>query len=221
VSRAARRITSLRATLSNRAWNRRSGFCLALRYSTRWRARTRSGPSARLTELAELAALIGAPPFHHRAWMKRGSFALAGLCCPDRQRYYDPLGLPLDYRPLHGAAAYRPVLLPPPAGAGSRRVSPVPRTTFRPFHAPYAGRFLRTRSRLPGAFRGLRPVRAGSAPPWPPQAVNNYDAADFASCCGPAVRSSPLRTPPLGDARGFTTGDPGVSPDRTLTGWLP
>jgi hypothetical protein len=135
--------------------------------------------------------------------MKQGSFALAGLCCPDRQRYYDPLGLPLDRRPLHGAAAYRPALLPPPAGAGSRRVSPVPRTTFRPFHALYAGRFLRTRSRLPGAFRGLRPVRAGSAPPWPPQAVNNYDAADFASCCGPAVRSSPLRTPPLGDARGI------------------
>jgi len=46
-----------------------------------------------------------------------------------------------------------------------RRASPVPRTTFWPFHALYAGRFLGTRSRFPGAFRGLRPFGTGSAPP--------------------------------------------------------
>jgi hypothetical protein len=46
--------------------------------------------------------------------MKQGSFAPAGLCCPDHQHYYDPLRLPLDHRPLHGAAAYRPMLLPVP-----------------------------------------------------------------------------------------------------------
>jgi hypothetical protein len=148
--------------------------------------------------------------------MKQGPFALAGLCCPGRHRYYGPLGLPLGCRPLHGAAAYRPALLPSPAGTGPRRVSPVPRTTFWPFHAPYAERFLRTRSRLPGAFHGLRPVRAGSAPPWPPQAVNIDDAADFASCCGPARRSTPLRTPPLGDARGLSFQGPWHLPGPDL-----
>ena len=37
--------------------------------------------------------------------MKQGSFAPAKLCCLDHPHYYDPLGLPLDYRPLHGSAA--------------------------------------------------------------------------------------------------------------------
>jgi hypothetical protein len=35
-------MTSMRATLSYRAWKRRSRSCLAQRYSTRWRARTRA-----------------------------------------------------------------------------------------------------------------------------------------------------------------------------------
>src|SRR5271157_5213850 len=47
------------------------------------------------------------------------------------------------------------------------------------------------------------------------------DAAGFTSCCGLVSCSAPLRTRPLDHARGFTTGDLGVSPDRTLTGWLP
>src|SRR5512144_2793749 len=70
-------ITSLRATLSKRAWNRRSGSCLALRYSTRCRARTGSRPSARLTVLADTAALISVPLHHvvHRwsrgPWLTR------------------------------------------------------------------------------------------------------------------------------------------------------
>ena len=38
-----------------------------------------------------------------RAPMKQGPFALAGLCCPARPHYYDPLRLPLDHRPLPGA----------------------------------------------------------------------------------------------------------------------
>src|SRR5690606_15317277 len=51
---------------------------------------------------------------------------------------------------------------------GPRRPSPVPRTTLRPFHPPYAGRFSNARSRLPNAFHGLRPTETGSAPPRPP-----------------------------------------------------
>jgi len=69
------------------------------------------------------------PSLPNRAWMKQGSFAPAGLCCPDHQHYYDPLRLPLGYRSFRGAAAYRPMLLRSPAGTGPRRVSPVPRTT--------------------------------------------------------------------------------------------
>lgn len=51
------------------------------------------------------------------------------------------------------------------ANPGPRRLSPVPRTTFRPFHAPYAGRFFDDRSRSEIIFRGLRQTSTGSAPP--------------------------------------------------------
>jgi len=54
------------------------------------------------------------------------------------------------------------------------------------------------------------------------------DAAGFASCYGPAVRSPPkigdfvvpLRRWDLSAHREPATRDPGVSPDRTHTGWL-
>src|SRR5919106_3022976 len=55
------------------------------------------------------------------------------------------------------------------------------------------------------------------------------DAAGFASCYGPAGCSPPkngdfvipLRRWDLSARRESATGDPGVSPDRTHTGWLP
>ena len=56
-SRQALRITSLRATSSNRARKRRSRSCSAQRYSTRQRARTRSTPKAWLTDLADTALI--------------------------------------------------------------------------------------------------------------------------------------------------------------------
>jgi hypothetical protein len=37
----------------------------------------------------------------------------------------------------------------------------------------------------------------------PPKAGSLHDAADFASCCGPASCSTPLRPRPLGRTRGF------------------
>jgi hypothetical protein len=43
-----------------------------------------------------------------------------------------------------------------------------------------------TRSRIPDAVHGLRRQSAGSAPPCPAHTGFPYDAADFASCCGPA-----------------------------------
>ena len=66
---------------------------------------------------------------------------------------------------LPGTAGWQPVALCLPA---SRRISPVPRTTFWPFRAPCAGRFLDTRSKIPGVVHGLRPLGKGSTPPAPP-----------------------------------------------------
>jgi hypothetical protein len=92
----------------------------------------------------------------------------------------------------------------------------------------YAGGFLGTRSRFSGAVHGLRPRTTGSAPSWPICAGSlttlqaSLDAADW-----PVARPLPgtvfLRFDPglSLDAGSAATGDPGVSPDRTRTGWLP
>jgi hypothetical protein len=103
-----------------------------------------------------------------RAWMKQGPFPPAGLCCPV------PSGGTTTPSDSLVAACHFPAspvigrhCFPNPAGSGPPRASPVPTTTFRPFHAPYAGGFLGTRSRLPGAVHGLRHRNTGSAPSWP------------------------------------------------------
>jgi hypothetical protein len=96
-------------------------------------------------------------------------------------------------------AGYRRACFPSPAGSGPPRASPVPTTPFWPFHAPYAGGFLGTRSRFSGAVHGLRHRNTGSAPSWPACAGIPDDAAGFASCCGLASRPPPPRggLPPL------------------------
>jgi hypothetical protein len=86
-------------------------------------------------------------------------------------------------------------LAPGPAGPGPGRASPVPATTFWPFHVPYAGGLFGTRSRSPGAFHGLRQIHTGSAPPCPAHAGILDDAADFALRCGPVSCSTSLQTP--------------------------
>src|SRR5512132_2070359 len=110
---------SLRATLSNRAWNRRSGCCLALRYSTRCKARTLSRPSAFAVDLARKRALTG-------SLLGASCVDEAGALPSDRvvlsqtiKRYYDPLRLPLDHPPLPGASGYRRELLPGPRRFGA------------------------------------------------------------------------------------------------------
>ena len=126
--------------------------------------------------------------------MKQGPFTPGRLCCPPHHRYYDPLRLPLDRPPLPGFTGYRQHRFPTPAGSGPRRPSPVPTTTFQPFHAPCAGRFLGTSSRTSGAVHGLRPRETGSAPPCPAHRAGvPNDAAGFASCCGPVSCSPPHR----------------------------
>jgi hypothetical protein len=144
--------------------------------------------------------------------MKQGPFAPTGLCCPGHRHYYDPLRLPLGRPPLP-VAGYRRTRFPIPAGPGPRRGSPVPRTTFRPFRAPYAGGFLGTRSRFPSAFRGLRPRGTGSAPPWPRLGGEYlFDAAGFASCCGPAGCPPPHGTLPRASHPGSHPSTAGALP---------
>ena len=55
----------------------------------------------------------------------------------------------------------------------------------------------------------------------------HHDAAGFASCCGPVICSpphrdfvTPLRPTTSRSQPGVSYQDPGVSPDRTCTGWL-
>jgi len=128
--------------------------------------------------------------------MKQGSFPPAGLCCP---RPSSGTTTPSDSlsatRHFPGPPVIGGNCFPDPAGSGPRRASPVPTTPFWPFHAPYAGGFLGTRSRLPGAVHGLRHWNAGSAPSWPARAGIPNDAAGFASCCGLASCTHPASTP--------------------------
>src|SRR5215204_1363533 len=83
---------SLRATLSNRAWKRRSGCCLALRYSTRCKARDASKPSALAVDLASPGTHRSSPSSMRAD--EAGVLGPGGLCCPCRRRYYDPLRRP-------------------------------------------------------------------------------------------------------------------------------
>jgi hypothetical protein len=104
-----------------------------------------------------------------RASMKCGPFPHRRLCCPTAQAVLRPAPTPARPRnPFPGFAGYRRASLPaPPQGPGPRRVSPVPRTAFRPFHAQYAGGSFSVRSWIPDAFHGLRRAQTGSAPSLP------------------------------------------------------
>jgi hypothetical protein len=107
--------------------------------------------------------------------------------------------------PLPGFAGYRRASLPgAPQAPGPRPLSRVPRTTIRTFNARYAGGFLGARSWAKGACRGLRRGRTGSAPSLPPNGAGLLDDArsGFTRVADRAVASAPLRTRPLGHARG-------------------
>ena len=73
---------------------------------------------------------------------------------------HPPWGMP----PLHVGSAGCARRHRPPRGRGG--VSPVPRAAFWPFNTHYAGEFFGTRSRIRGAFRGLRLNLRGSALSW-------------------------------------------------------
>ena len=139
--------------------------------------------------------------------------------------YYDPLRLPLG-RPLHfpGAPVIGGASLPAtPQATGPRRLSRVPRTTIRTFNAQYAGGFLSARSWTKSAFRGLRRDRTDSAPSTPARRRGRLTTLTQASLALQTARLIPPRfAPGLSTTHGgFTTEDPGVSPDRTHTGRPP
>src|SRR5215207_3276901 len=196
-------MTSLRATLSKRAWKRRSRSCLA-----------------RLTDLALRSALTE-PLSPSRASMKHGPFAPGGLCCPADRHYYDPLRLPLGRPPLPGIAGYRRTSLPvTPQVTGPRRLSPVSRPTIHTFHAQYAGGFSASApgSRTPSMAFAVG--HTGSAPSLPAPGRDSLTTLAQASLALRTARLPPPRSAPgLSTTHGgIATRDPGVSLDRTHTG---
>jgi len=175
---------SPRATLSNRAWKRRCGCCLALRYSTRCKARDGSRPSAFAVDLARMRALTDPLP-PACASMKQGPFPPAGLCCPA------PSGGTTTPSDALVAACHFPA-------------SPVIGRHCFPNPQPGATEGLSSsHDNLPTVPRPLRrrvpwhPLQAPRCRPWPSPseyrlgsllaacAVILNDAAGFASCCGP------------------------------------
>jgi hypothetical protein len=124
-------------------------------------------------------------------------------------------GAGVDRGPLPGIAGHRRASLPAtPQATGPRRLSPVPRTTIRPFNAQYAGGFS---APAPGsqassvAFAVDEPARHPLVPP----AGGCFDDAcsGFARAADRTV-APPRFAPGLSTTHGgIATGDPGVSPD--------
>jgi hypothetical protein len=218
----ARDSTSLRATLSYKAWNRRSGCCLAQRYSTRWRARTASTPSVWLVDLADKTALTRAPPFLTSCIGEVGALPSPTVVLSAGSAVVRPPPTPsTTAAPLPGSAGYRHDIAshrPQRRGRGGP-----PQLTGRlsdrstPY---YAGGSINVGFRTDDVFHGLHRGCSGSAPSRAHLPVSRYHDAcsGFTTRCGPVSCSTPLRRCGLTtDAGGFTTRDPDVSPDRTCT----
>jgi hypothetical protein len=156
-------------------------------------------------------------PSHHRRF-----------CCPPGSTGTTAASdsLPAS-SPLPGVTGYRtPRSGDTPQVTGPGRASPVPAVTIDAFRAPYAGEFLTAAppgsSPLPWPSPRFREARHSLARP---EGRLSNDAAGFASCCGPHLRS-PQRgfrrwapTPPVSRrSRQPATGPPGSYPDRTYTG---
>ena len=152
--------------------------------------------------------------------MKQGPFARGRLCCPARRHYYDPLRLPLGCRPFPGVTGYRQARSRPPQGRGrggplqfprppsDRSTSPTPEGPSAP--APGST----------GAFHGLRQIHTGSAPSSPLKRRESLTTLQTSLHAADRPVAPPRFDPGLStEPGGFTTGDLGVSPDRTFTGW--
>src|ERR687895_864163 len=156
--------------------------------------------------------------------MKRGRFAPGGLCCPADQHYYRPLPLPLGRPPLPGIAGYRRASLPPPRTRRGRGGSPQfpgrPSARSTP-NTPEGSSAPAPGPRAPSvAFAVDEPARL---PLSRPEGRVRMTTLAQASLTLQTARSLPPRfAPGLSTTHGgFTTGDPGISPDRTRTGRPP
>jgi hypothetical protein len=133
----------------------------------------------------------------------------------DRAIYGQPVTLRgVRRRHMSGRQA---LCLPPPPAPGPRRASPVPRTTFWPFNAPYAGEFLGTRSRFLGAFRGLRPLPMDSALSW--SALRRGKVTTLARASLP-LQTGQLLAPSQGLCRSASTAGSRPTPGAVLPGTL-
>ena len=154
--------------------------------------------------------------------MKQGSFAPVGLCCLDHRHYYDPLRLPLGRLPLPGITGYRQGCFPPPQDGAEEDLSSSkdnPVTVPRPLRREVPRHRLQDqRCRpWPSPFRN----RLGSSlsdPKGGPRVTTLQASLHVADWSLAPPRFAPHLSMTHG---GLTTGDLGVSPNRTHTGWLP
>jgi len=155
-----------------------------------------------------------------RAPMKQGAFARGRLCCPACDHYHGPLRLPLGQLPLPGVAGYRQTRSRPPQGRG--RVGPLQfprhpsdRSTSATPEGPSPPA---PRSQAASmAFAKSTQARHPHVPGHPEAFTTLQISLDAADRPVAPPRFDPgLSTGP----GGFATGDLGISPDRTFTGWL-
>src|SRR6266545_2423683 len=173
--------TSLRATLSYRAWNRRFRSCLALRYSTSCKARDFSSLSALLVDLA----LIGHSP---DPLLVRPCTGEAGALRSGRVVLSRPSPLlrppPTPSRPPATCVGYRRACFPgrrPGAEEGLSSSHDTLPTVPRPMRRGVRGHPLQVLWCRPWPS----PTPHGLGSPLAPLARGFCDdAAGFASCCG-------------------------------------
>ena len=177
-SNHARRRTSLRRTRSYRAWNLLFGDRLAAQYSLRCRSRVLSRVLLGLTAMHRL--LPGSSSTDEAGALRIGP----GCVVLDPRSLLSPPPTPTRLDATSRSTVIR-TGCSRAAGPGPGRASPVPVTTFRTFHVPYAGGFFGVA--LPGSSRLPWPSpcysRLGSL--LSPCGAGVSNAADFASCCGP------------------------------------
>ena len=196
-------MTSLRATLSYRAWKRRSRSRLAQRYSTRWRARTLSTPKVRLTDLADTALVKSLCSFpcidEVRALPHVAGFPDLGVLRPAPTAARPPT-------PLPGFAGYRRgIASRHPAGDGAETALPSSQDDHPHVQRPYTPEGSSAPAPGPRALSVAFAVRGRARLPLSPPAGGPLDDAcsGFTHVADRAVDPAPLRTRPLDHARGL------------------
>jgi len=152
--------------------------------------------------------------------MKQGPFAQNRLCCPVRRHYYDPLRLPLGRLPLPGFTGYSQACSRSPQDRGrggplqfprqpsERSTSPTPEGPSTPAPGSEVSSM---------AFAKSTQARLPHVPGLPGALTTLQTSLNAADRSVAPLRFDPGLSTETGS---FATGDPGVSPGRTCTGWL-